>query len=246
MFKKILFISVALLILAYLVFSVFFLNPRVGGDRLCTAVQVEIADTLERHYLNREDILKILERAKLSPVGKNISSVKTEEIIQKLEENRLIKKVNCYKTIGGDVMIKIEQRIPILRIFSDKGNYFIDNDGEVMPPPRNVVAYLPVASGSIDEDFAREKLYGFVRFLQKDKFWNAQIEQIHVTPNQDIELIPRVGNHRIILGKIDDYKENLEKLRLFYGKGLNKIGWNRYSVINLKYKNQVVCTKAGK
>ncbi|MDR3267157.1 MAG: hypothetical protein LBT24_06285, partial [Tannerella sp.] len=68
-----------------------------------------------------------------------------------------------------------------------------------------------------------------------------QIAQIYVAQNQDIELSPTVGNHQIILGKISDYRENLDKLQLFYEKGLNKVGWNKYSVINLKYKNQVVC-----
>jgi cell division protein FtsQ len=58
-----------------------------------------------------------------------------------------------------------------------------------------------------------------------------------------VELTPTVGNHQIILGKIADYRENLNKLQLFYEKGLAEVGWNRYSVINLKYKNQVVCTK---
>jgi cell division protein FtsQ len=58
-----------------------------------------------------------------------------------------------------------------------------------------------------------------------------------------VELTPTVGSQQIILGKIENYKENLEKLRLFYEKGLSKVGWNNYSVINLKYKNQVVCTK---
>jgi cell division protein FtsQ len=52
-----------------------------------------------------------------------------------------------------------------------------------------------------------------------------------------------VGNHRILLGQIEYYRENLEKLKLFYEKGLNQMGWNQYSIINLKYKNQVVCTK---
>jgi hypothetical protein len=31
---------------------------------------------------------------------------------------------------------------------------------------------------------------------------------------------------------------------MFYTEGLNKTdGWNKYSIINIKYKNQVVCTK---
>ena len=40
-------------------------------------------------------------------------------------------------------------------------------------------------------------LYKFGVFLQKNSFWNAQIEQIHVLPGKNIELVPRVGDHLI-------------------------------------------------
>ncbi|MDR1090381.1 MAG: hypothetical protein LBL79_04825 [Prevotella sp.] len=62
-------------------------------------------------------------------------------------------------------------------------------------------------------------------------------------PNQDITLIPRVGDHRIILGDLDGYKERLNKLMTFYRNGLNETGWNKYSVINLKFDKRVVCIK---
>ena len=53
---------------------------------------------------------------------------------------------------------------------------------------------------------------------------------------------------KTIQEKIDDlteaYEEKFEKLKMFYTEGLNKTdGWNKYSTINIKYKNQVVCTK---
>ena len=38
-------------------------------------------------------------------------------------------------------------------------------------------------------------------------------------------------------------KEKLEKLKVFYKEGLTKVGWDKYSVINLKYKGQVVCER---
>ena len=72
---------------------------------------------------------------------------------------------------------------------------------------------------------------------------NNQIEQICVFPNKEVELIPRVGRFRIVLGALDDFEEKLNKLRLFYDQAIPKVGWDKYSVIDLKYKNQIVCTK---
>ncbi len=36
-------------------------------------------------------------------------------------------------------------------------------------------------------------LYKFGVFLHNNKFWDALIEQIHVLPDRNIELVPRVG-----------------------------------------------------
>ena len=243
MFKKILLILVAVLLLAYLLFAVYYLNSGEKKALLCKELRIEIVDTMERLYLTDNDIINSITKAGLSPVGKDLSTVSTAAIENKLKENRLIKRAECYKTIDGTVRIKVYQRMPVLRVFSTKGSYYVDNEGEKMPVPGNFAAYVPVASGYIEDEYATGPLYEFALFLQQDKFWNSQIKQIYIAQNSDVELTPAVGSHQIILGKIENYKENLEKLRLFYEKGLSKVGWNKYSVINLKFENQVVCTK---
>ena len=67
--------------------------------------------------------------------------------------------------------------------------------------------------------------------------------QLHINENKEIELIPRVGNHIILLGSDEGLEAKFEKLMLFYQKGVQQIGWNQYSTINLKYKDQLVCLK---
>jgi len=244
MLKKILLTTIAVLLLTYLVYAFFFLNNNNKEDSVCKELRIDIVAVSDRYYLTNDNIVAGIAKAGLSPVGKNMSTVSTAAIENKLKENQLIKKAECYKTIDGTVRIKVYQREPILRVFSEKKNYYVDKDGEIMPVPDNFAAYVPVASGFIEDEYAKKQLYEFALFLQQDKFWNSQIKQIYVAPNSDIELTPAIGDCRIILGKIENYKENLEKLRLFYEKGLSKVGWNKYSVINLKFKNQVVCTKA--
>jgi cell division protein FtsQ len=82
--------------------------------------------------------------------------------------------------------------------------------------------------------------------LQKDKFWNAQIEQINVLPTREIELIPLVGDQTIFMGTIYNYEKKLSRLKRFYTEAMNKVGWNKYSRINLEFDNQIICTKKGK
>ncbi|MDR1610419.1 MAG: cell division protein FtsQ [Candidatus Symbiothrix sp.] len=243
MFKKILIVLFAVLLFGYIGFTMVYLNFfHVSEDLVCKKVEVEIANTLGQNYISGNEVVTLMKNMNVFPVGKKLSKISASEIEGKLANNKLIKKAECFKTVGGDVKIKVYQRIPVIRIFSQKGSYYVDNERKIMPVPNNFAAYVPVAVGNIDNEYAEKQLYDFASFLQKDKFWNSQITQIYVTAKRDVILTPMVGNHQIIMGKIEDYKENLDKLRTFYEKGLNKIGWNRYSTINLKYKNQVVCT----
>jgi cell division protein FtsQ len=243
MLKRIFHSLLAGLLLIYLAFSVAFINPKADDDKLCKGVEIEVAKTAESSYLNPTQIEAFLGKASIKPVGRRMSEINAGLIEQTLNENQLIKKAEVCKTIDGAVKIRVYQRIPLLRVFSERGNYYVDNEGQLMPIPLNYAAHVPLATGYISNEYAKNQLYDFATFLHNHKSWNEQIEQIHVLPNLDIELTPRKGNHIIVLGKIEYYKENLDKLSLFYDKGLNKVGWNKYSRINLKYKDLVVCTK---
>jgi len=130
-----------------------------------------------------------------------------------------------------------------LRVMNNGRSYYVDREGEIMPVSPNFTAYVPIVTGAVNEEFAKGPLYDFALFLRRNDFWNAQIEQIHVDYSEEIELIPRVGNQIILLGKLDDYQYKLDKLFALYKNGFRQTGWNCYQRINLKYDNQVVCTK---
>src|SRR5262249_21126139 len=83
-------------------------------------------------------------------------------------------------------------------------------------------------------------LYQLTKYISADEFWNSQIEQIYVEENGDMVLIPRVGNHKIIFGDISDMEEKLNNLMVFYTKAFPRVGWETYSVLNVKFKGQIV------
>jgi len=87
------------------------------------------------------------------------------------------------------------------------------------------------------------KLNTIAKFIYMDKFWKAQIEQVFVDDNMDLELIPKVGRQVILFGDIDRMAEKFKFLKAFYKDKMSQVGWNKYIVINLKFRNQIVCTK---
>jgi len=240
--RKILITIGTLTVFGYIAFAISAFSYK-SDKQVCKNVEVVIRDSAQLRFISRAEIILFLEEKKLNPIGSNMQNVSIENIEKTLRQFPRIKSVECYKTPSGTVCIEITQREPILRIMNSGRSYYIDKDREIMPVSSNFTAYVPIATGAIDETFAKGALYDFALFLKKNAFWNAQIEQIHVDYNQEIELIPRIGNQVILLGKFDNYESKLNKLLSLYKNGFSRTGWNCYRKINLKYDNQVVCTK---
>lgn len=95
------------------------------------------------------------------------------------------------------------------------------------------------------EDFS--KLINFVKLVEKDDFWHAEVVQIDVSYARrgvpEITLVPRSGDYVIELGDMDDAERKLDKMMRFYKSGLAAVGFDKYSRINVEYDGQVVCTK---
>ena len=239
---RVLSIIIATLLTCYIAVTAFFFRD-VKENRLCEGLQIVVRDSLDKHFVTNEDLVYLLKKSKLYPVKKPMDKINTEKIETELLNNDMISHVEVYKTPSRLIKLEIEQKMPILRVNSPSGNYYIDNIGSMMPLSRHYVAHVLVASGYVEKEFAKNGLYKFALYLQDNEFWNDQIEQIYVDADKNVELIPRVGNHRIILGSFDNFPEKLDNLKLFYEQAIPKVGWEKYSAINLKYKNQIVCTK---
>lgn len=226
----------------YIAFATYFFKDVKRSD-VCKDIEIVVKDSLEKHFITESDLTSFLKQEKMFPVEKPMHDINTEKIEETLLQNEMIARVEAYKTPSGIIKLEVEQKMPILRVIGPRGNFYVDNKGTLMPVSRRYVAHVPIASGYIEKDLAITELYKFALFLQEDKFWNAQVDQIFVHPDGEVELIPRVGNHRIVLGTFDKYKEKLDNLKLFYDKVVPKMGWEKYSIINLKFRNQIVCTK---
>ncbi|MFR9165543.1 MAG: cell division protein FtsQ/DivIB [Dysgonomonas sp.] len=241
--KKILVISGLCALLAYLIFSAFYFKEK-PKDTVCSHFEIVVANSASNNMIDLAEIEKMIDAKGLNPYGKPIKDVNTYEIEKVIVSNKMVKEADVFVTNNSGIRVEISERKPVLRIINNNGDsYYIDKEGEKVPLSKLFVADLPLATGNIKESFAKTELRNFALFLSKNTFWGDQIEQIVVLPNEDIKLIPRVGNHEILLGKLDNFEEKLDKLMIFYEKGLPQIGWNRYSLINLKYDKQVVATK---
>lgn len=241
--KKYIIALVSILLIGYILFSVFYFNKTLETAE-CIKLEVIVRDSSSYSFINKADIENVLKRIKLHPVGLLMSDVNTLQMHDAIMTNKLIKSVEVYTTHKNVVVVKVSQRVPVFRVISDiKGSFYVDNNREIMPISQNFSIYVPIATGAISEEYATNDLFDFIEFLNDNPYWDAWFEQIEVKSNKDVVLIPRVGDFKILFGKMENFNEKLSKFSLFIDKGLDKVGWNRYSEINLKFDNQVVCTK---
>jgi hypothetical protein len=232
------------MVIGYLIFSANYFRGS-SRNQVCESFEVAIKDSTRIQFVLTQDIEKLIKKYDLYPVGKTFGEINTLAIRDTILTNRLVESAEVYTTPGGSIVASIRQREPVLRVISDvRGSFYVDNDRQIMPASSSFAVYVPLATGAIDEAFAQNDLYDFAMFLHANPDWDAWIEQIVVQKDQDVALIPRAGDFRIIMGSLDDYPAKLAKFVRFVDEGLNVVGWNRYAEINLKYDNQVVCTKS--
>mgnify|MGYP006279865647 FL=1 len=123
-------------------------------------------------------------------------------------------------------------------IFSSEGN-LPSSEGNLSSSEGN----LSSSEGNRNTEGRLEEIYRFARYIDSHPFWKDQIVQIYVNSEGEYELIPRVGAHHILLGEMEQWQKKLRNLELLYRQGFARYGWNTYEQINLKYSNQVICTK---
>ncbi len=229
---------------AYLVFALVNFAGR-SEEQTCKAVDIVLSGNDTDNLVSEEYVAQLLTKHKIHAEGEKIENINIQGIEDILSKDPFIQSASCYCSAECHLCIDVVPKRPILHIIAGKDNYYIDRNGMTMPVG-DLNFDLCVATGNITKDFAKRKLAGLASYLHDEEFWDNQIEQIHVADTNRIELFPRVGTHTIVLGDTDNIPDKMERLKLFYEKGLTKAGWNKYETIDLSFNGQVVCTKAGK
>jgi cell division protein FtsQ len=254
-FLKILLIVPVLYLIAIPVFMASSTNSRP-----CGGIVIDISDSSDYHFVTKKQLLNLAYGNSGRIAGKPIKEVSVSAIENRINELRELKKAEAYMTIDGTVHVYVEQRNPVMRVMPDNGgDYFVDEEGVVMRRRNLYNPRLHIVEGNVNISEAMlngvsildtcikrsilKDIYYLVNYINDDKFWSAQIDQIYVDGNDEIDLIPRAGNQQIHLGTTENYEGKLRNLEAFYDKVMPEVGWNKYSLINLEYKDQIVCKK---
>ena len=231
-------------ILGYLVFA--FVNLSHDEEqRICIGTEIILEDSID-NFVNRQFIERLIAQSKCPIQDRSIKDIDIRTIEASIRNNPYIDSVACHYTSTNLLCIRVLPRKPVLHVISDNGEkYYMDINGNDMPTDV-FLQDLCLATGNISKDYAKEHLVQIADYINTHAPWNKEIQQISVRNPKHIEIIQSTGSHTVVLGEPTDIQGKLNRLQKFYEEGLNKVGWNKYSIINLNYANQIVCTKKQK
>ena len=219
---------------------------------VCKDVKVYIPGS--QYFIDKESVDKILEIGSNTLIGRKLDNINMHDLEKRLKTNPFIATARVFADMNGVIMVEITQRQPMMRMMNQfEQDFYIDEHGLKLPLSDNFTARVLAANGFIEEPFGNKvdtihtglakDVYKTAAFITKDSLWNAQIAQIYVNANHEMELIPRVGNQRILIGNADSLKNKFNNLLAFYKQAIPLVGWGAYETINIKYANQVIGIK---
>lgn len=159
-----------------------------------------------------------------------------------LDKNKMIEKVEVYATIDGTLKALVTQKTPIARVSNEEGSYYIDYQGEEMPLSDTYTARVPLLSGEVNEQ-NRAGLVEVFKKIHDDDFLKKNITGVQILPTGSMIMTNRNYDYRILFGKSINVDKKFNNYKAFFQHALRDTLIGKYKLINLKFTQQVVCTK---
>lgn len=247
--KKILTVSVWLILASGVVVLLVAAMNKKNTERI-NGVEIQISGIQNNYFIDKKEVRKILEKVNGKKLDRApVSSLDLTRMENQLLKNDWIKKAELFFDNNKVLQVKVTEREPIARIFTVSGfSFYIDSSLSRLPLSDKFSARLPVfTSFPTDVRVLKKKDSALLKdikilseYINAHPFWMAQIDQVDISSPGNFDLIPKLGNQVIRFGDADNYKEKFNKLLAFYKKVETRVGWNKYSVLDIRYKNQVV------
>ena len=233
--------NIRLVLMFALVIFLFSFTSMRNNARKLTKSEVVFVNG-ENLFVKTETVNKLLIENK-----QDASSIRKDKLdLNKLEKSicksPMIEKSEVFVTIDGVLKAVVKQKTPIARIFDENGSFYIDYQGSVMPLSNEFTARVPLVSGEIIKCNNAE-LNKLLRFIYDDEFLKKNIIGIAVLSNGGLKMTNRNFNYEIEFGSIINVERKFNNYKAFFQKAVLDSSLYNYKKINLRFTQQVVCTK---
>ena len=226
---------------------------KAKGSKACVAVEVKIDGAAQNIFIKKADVLDVLNQNGIR-AGETLDDINLRKTEDQLEHNAWIKDAQLFFDNHQTLHVNISEREPIARVFTLSGNsFYIDSTGLRLPVNENATARLIVFTSfpsdkkilSRPDSMVLNDVKTLAQYINANSFLNQQTAEVNITQQGTYEITPVVGNQVIRIGNADSLTEKFTKLIAFYKQVFNKVGFEKYSVIDVQYEGQVVAVRRG-
>ncbi|MEY8850188.1 cell division protein FtsQ/DivIB [Psychroserpens sp. XS_ASV72] len=195
----------------------------------------------ENLFITQETVSKLLIQNQDSVTNKPKDIIDLNALEAALNTNPMIKQAQVFMSVDGLITAKVEQKKPIARV-STNASYYIDEQGGFMPLSTNYSARVPLVTGAIEKNNL-SNVFAMAQKVKADEFLRKHVVEIHQNEDESIDLWLREYDFKIHLGQLKMLDKKINNLKAFYLKAMKDKTLDSYSVVNLKFDKQVICTK---
>ena len=179
-----------------------------------------------------------------SAVGKTVGKDKLDlnTLEKNINKHDMIEKSEVFVSIDGVLKAVVTQRTPIARYIGDETSFYIDSKGNKMPLSKIYAARVPLISGRLTSENQQE-IAALFKIIYADDFLKKNITGMTIENDGDVILQSRNYDYDILFGKTINMEAKFNNYKAFYQKAVSDSSINYYKKINLKFTQQVVCTK---
>lgn len=234
-----------------------FFADNIYQNQRCKKVRIELERQTEGDFITKTGIINLLtENGSKHLLDSKFNKLNFRDLESKILKNRLVETCQISRTLGGDLLVKVQQRNPIARIVamgldSERfGGLYLDEKGNLFPLSNNFTKKVVLLSGKYlvgKRNLKGKKdrnLLSFINSVVSDTFWNTNVTHIIIDADQNITFLPLVGDFRFEFGIPNDEEEDfaikMKKIRIYYNQ-IEPGNSGKYKLISVKYKNQIVC-----
>lgn len=234
-------INVRLLLIFAVVIFLYSFSSKRNGDRKIKPPIVEFVNAGDL-FVTHETVNKLLIEYNSQPQSIAKDKLDLNKLEQTINNHDMVQESEVFVSIDGVLKAIVTQKTPIARIFDESGSFYIDSQGNKMPLSTVQTARVPIVLGEI-EDTKHEDLYELLLLIHNDDFLKKNITGIEILHGGSLRMTNRNYDYVIEFGKTIDVKRKFDNYKAFLQKAVQDTIIDQYKVINLKFTQQVVCTK---
>lgn len=192
-------------------------------------------------FITKANVSKLLIQNQRPVSGQPKEIIDLNELESALNSNAMIKKAEVFMSVNGELSAEIEQKRPIARV-NTNASYYIDDEGSYMPLSTNYAARVPLVTGHIRKNDLKT-VFEFAKTVDQDAFLKKHVIEIRQNDDKTIDFKIRKSDFTVHLGSLDMLEKKINNFKAFYQKASKDNILNKYSLVNLKFDKQVICTK---